>query len=135
MTEAVWIYGATGVGKSHHAFEGYDPATHYIWSHDKGWWDGYNGHPIVIMNDYRGEIAYNNLLKLIDRWPEKVSRRGREPTQFLAKKVIITSSLSPSDVYKNRMEEDKLEQLLRRCEVIHMKEKEEEQQFVVESFD
>jgi hypothetical protein len=33
------------------------------------------------------------------------------------------------------MEEDKLEQLLRRCEVIHMKEKEEEQQFVVESFD
>ena len=29
MTEGVWLWGGTGTGKSHRAFEGYTPETHY----------------------------------------------------------------------------------------------------------
>lgn len=118
MTLGIWYYGETGSGKSHKAFEGYDPKTHYVLPNDNGWWDGYCGQEIVIINDFRGEIKYNELLQMVDKWPYVVKRRGREPAPFLAKKVIITSSLEPSKIYRHRDEEDKLEQLLRRFEII-----------------
>lgn len=120
MTKCVWYWGPTGTGKSHKAFEGYSPETHYVWTDDKGWWDGYVGQATVIMNDFRGSVPYNQLLQLIDKYPHKVSWRSRESVPFLAKKIIITSSLPPDMVYKKRMEEDSLDQLLRRCEVVHM---------------
>lgn len=118
MTKGFWYWGPTHSGKSHIAFEGYDSSTHYLWKDDKGWQDGYIGQEIVIINDFRGSIAYNELLTLIDKWPTFIPRRGREPAPFLAKKVIITSSLPPHRVYKNRDIEDSLEQLLRRFEII-----------------
>lgn len=117
MTKCDWIYGTTGTGKSEEAFTGYDPNTHYLWSDDKGWWDGYKGQEVVIMNDFRGEIPYNFMLQLVDKWPVNVRRRNREPVPFTSKKIIITSSLKPDEIYHNRNDEDKIEQLLRRITI------------------
>lgn len=117
MTKGVWYWGSTGVGKSHIAFQNFHPSTHYVLPNDKGWWDAYTQQDTVIINDFRGEIKYNELLQLVDKWPYSVKRRGREPMPFTSKLVIITSSLPPCDIYKNRLEEDSLEQLLRRFEV------------------
>lgn len=123
MTKGVWIYGETGSGKSHYAYEGFNPETHYNYPNDNGWWDGYTGQEIVIINEFRGEITYRELLSLCDKYPHSVRRRGREPVPFLAKKIIITSALSPKSVYCNLSEKDSLEQLLRRFEVIKMEQK------------
>lgn len=118
MTTAEWLHGPTGVGKSHRAFDGYSPATHYLWKlDDKEWQDGYVGQSVVIINDFRGEIKYNTLLNLIDKWPYEVSRRYLGPIQFLARHIILTSSMTPEQVYHNRVAEDKIEQLLRRVRV------------------
>lgn len=120
MTEGIWYYGRTGVGKSHITFEGFNPDTHYNVPNDKGWWDGYRQQEVVILNDFRGDIAYNELLQLVDKFPYNVRRRGREPMPFTSKKVIITSSLHPSEVYKNRNEKDSIEQLYRRFRVVEL---------------
>ena len=120
MTTCAWYWGPTGVGKSHVAFAGFAPSTHYVWKDDKGWQDGYRQQDTVIINDFRGKIPYNELLQLVDKWPYDVSRRGRAPMPFTSKHVIITSSLPPDQVYKHRDEEDKLDQLLRRISVIEM---------------
>lgn len=121
MTEGVWYWGRTGVGKSHKAFEGFTPETHYVVrTDDKGWWDGYTQQETVIINDFRGHIPYDSLLRLIDKWPEYVPRRGREPMPFTSKRVIITSSLKPEDVYNRRNDNDCIEQLLRRITVIEL---------------
>lgn len=64
----------------------------------------------------------NELLMMIDKHPNYfVRRRGREPLPFTSKKVIITSSMSPEEVYHNLAENDKLEQLLRRIKVYNLK--------------
>lgn len=121
QTEGLWLYGKTGTGKSTRAYEGFDESTHYVWKlSDKDWQDGYRGQEIVIIDDFRGEIKYSELLKMLDKWPHSVSRRGMCPHPFLAKKVIITSLLHPSEVYRNLRENDSLV-LMRRLEVVELK--------------
>lgn len=123
MTKGIWLWGKTGVGKSHQAFSNFDPDTHYVlpiseWRKGGGWCDGYTGQETVIINDFRGEISYNELLTMVDKYPYQVRRRGREPAPFLAKTVIITSSLEPSDVYCRQVHKrDSLSQLERRFEI------------------
>lgn len=122
MTQMKWYWGKTGVGKSHKVYENYDPATTYVLEvADNGWWDGYDGEPIVIINEFRGQIEYAQLLDLTDKWPKKVKRRNQEPTPFMAKEIRITSCMPPEDVYHRQVEKkDSIDQLLRRCEVIHL---------------
>ena len=118
MTTCEWIYGTSGTRESEYAFKDYNPDTHYIWKDDRGWWDGYEGQETVIINDLRGQISYGKLLTLIDKYPETVRRRGREPTPFLAKHVIITSPLRPEEVYhKIYKEENSLAQLYKRITI------------------
>lgn len=123
MTTGIWYYGPTETGKSHRAFENFHPDTHYVWKNDNGWWDGYKGQETVIINDFRGEISYNTLLQMIDKWPYYVNRRNKAPMPFLSKKVIITSSLPPEIIYCRRELEDNIEQLLRRIDVVHIRNK------------
>lgn len=120
MTQGIWLHGETGGGKSHAAFKDFHPDTHYVWPNDGKWWDSYKQQEVVIINDFRGEIPYNTLLQLLDKWPMNVARRNREPMPFLSKKIIITSSLPPHAVYNRRQEEDNIAQLLRRIEVIEL---------------
>lgn len=118
MTKGLWIFGTTGTGKSKMAFENYNPATHYVWKYDGGWQDGYAQQDTVIIDEFRGQIPYNELLSLIDIQPNcTVRRRGREPLPFVSKMVIITSSLHPREVYRNLAVNDSLDQLLRRIEL------------------
>lgn len=125
MTEGVWLYGPTGVGKSHTAFEGFNPQTHYVLEMtDNGWWDGYAGQEIVILNEFRGQIPFGRLLDLVDKWPVKVPRRGREPVPFLARKVIVTSCKHPRDIYAHVLSAtESLDQLTRRFDIRHMEKR------------
>lgn len=129
MTSGVWYFGETGVGKSHRAFQGFSTDTHYVFPNDGGWWDGYIGQEVVIINEFRGSIAYGELLDLVDKWPKTVKRRNREPVPFLAKKVIITSSLPPEGVFHALAEKDSLAQIYRRFEVIRICAKNLEQKW------
>lgn len=121
MTKGYWIYGETGKGKSHKVFENYHPDTHYVLNlRDNGWWEKYKGQENVIINDFRGEIIYNDLLQLIDKWPYDVKKRNVGSIPFISKNVYITSSLRPEEVYHNRNEKDSIKQLLRRIEIIKL---------------
>lgn len=123
MTEGVWYHGPTGTGKSHTAFEGFDEATHYVKCLDDAWWDGYTGQEIVILNDFRGQISYSELLQLVDKYPHRVKQRCKEPVPFLAKKLIVTSSLHPRELYNKLKCEDSIDQLLRRFECVGLFDK------------
>lgn len=122
MTKGIWYYGESGTGKSHKAFENYNPKTHYVLNvQDNGWWDGYNQQETVIINDFRGQIPYDQMLNLVDKFPYTVPRRNREPIPFISKVVIVTSPLRPEEVYNKRHANDNILQLSRRFDVIEMK--------------
>ena len=107
-----WVYGGTGTGKSHYAFSHEDA---YVYPYDNGWWDSYKQQDVVIFDEFRGQIPFNELLRIVDIHPNySVRRRCREPMPFISKKVIITSALPPWEVYKNLDQGDSLAQLYRR---------------------
>jgi len=114
MTQGEWIYGATGVGKSEYAFA--NPC--YVYPYDNGWWDGYAQQDIVVIDEFRGQLPFNELLRMVDKHPNYfVRRRCREPMPFVSKKVIITSSMPPWEVFKKLDESDSLHQLYRRFKI------------------
>lgn len=120
MTEGIWLWGPTAAGKSHAAWNEYIIGEEYEWRDDRGWWDGYRGEETVLINEFRGGIPYSELLSLCDKWPHKVSRRNREPYPFTSKRIVITSSEPPNEVYKNLSMHDSLDQLKRRFKIIYM---------------
>lgn len=121
MPQCFWLWGKTDVGKSHIAFEGYTPQTHYVWKNDNGWQDGYRQQQYCIINEFRGEIPYRELLQLIDKWPHFLRRRNREPMPFTSPRIIITSPMPPEMVYCQQVTKvDSIDQLLRRLVVIEL---------------
>jgi len=119
MTEGIWYTGPSGAGKSHICFEGFDPATHYVKNLAEEWWDGYKGQETVILNEFRGQIPFAELLDLMDKWPKNVKWRCRESVPFLAKRILISSIKEPEQVYVNQSGEP-WEQFHRRCRVVHL---------------
>lgn len=118
MTLGIWYFGNTGCGKSHKAFENFNTNTHYVWKYDNNWNDGYEQQDTVIIDEFRGQMPMNNLLTMVDKHPNcYVSRRNREPLPFISKKVIVTSSMEPKDIWTKLAEEDKLDQLYRRFKI------------------
>lgn len=121
MTQGIWLFGRTGVGKSfmlRRLETIFGPA--YIFSKDKGWHDLYRGQDIIACDDYRGHIDYDDLLKYVDTYQIMLSRRGRPPIPITSKIFFITSPLRPEEVYHHRNVNDKIEQLHRRFIVLEL---------------
>lgn len=130
MTEGIWYYGKTGVGKSHKALAGRAKGSYYNYKNDHGWWDGYKQQPTVIINEFReGLISLRELLLLIDKWDHEVNRRHSEPMPFTSNLVIITSALHPYQIFTNNIGDvDNIDQLLRRITVVKLSK--ENDQFI-----
>ena len=110
-----WYFGKAGSGKTQQAEidlgEGYYPAMDNL-----KWWEGYDGHENVLIDEFReNKLPYDQLLRLLDRYPYRVETKGAS-RQFLAKKIIITSQYHPSTMYRTLGED--MAQLLRRIDVI-----------------
>lgn len=111
----VWIYGPTGTGKTMTAREmSQDP---WVSMDSLEWWEGYDAHKHVIIDDFRASYCrFVTLLRILDRYPCKVPNKGGS-RQLLAEQMIITSVYSPAKVYSSSVAED-MEQLMRRIDII-----------------
>lgn len=112
-TETIAIYGPTGTGKSVFCHENFPDA---FWKTKGNWWDGYTNQKVVIIDEFYGWLAYDFLLRLLDRYPLKVEVKGSFG-QFDSQLVIITSNKGPSEWYQMK----NIDALLRRLDHVWVK--------------
>lgn len=114
LTEVYWYWGPTGTGKTRTAVE---QAGERYWISGKNlkWFEGYDAHEHVIIDDFRRDFCtFHELLRILDRYEYRVEIKGSS-RQFLAKKIWITSCFAPEKVYETR---EDIQQLLRRINFI-----------------
>jgi len=92
--EVYW--GPTGCGKSRTVFDKYPYA---YWKPAGPWWDGYDGHETVVLDEFYGsQLVHTELLRLLDRYPYSVPVKGGF-IPFSSRRVIFTSNAHPRDWY------------------------------------
>lgn len=97
--ECTVLYGPTGTGKSHRAFQEAGE-TAYIKNPNVKWWDGYRGEENVIIDEFAGLIEITYMLRWIDKYPCMVENKGGA-LPLSATKFWITSNKHPSEWYPN----------------------------------
>lgn len=88
------IYGRPGSGKTRLAYE-FDGGLYACVSSKLQWFDGYDGHPTVLFDDFvGGDVCASFVLRLLDVYPLQVPIKGG----FIVWKprtIFITSNLTP----------------------------------------
>jgi len=79
-------------------------------------WDGYRQHENVVIDEFRGGIDIAHLLRWFDRYPVCVEIKG-SAVVLNAKKIWITSNLSPDEWYPG-LDEDTRNALRRRFRLV-----------------
>ncbi len=116
LLEVRWFWGDSGVGKSLQALceaEAAFPQDVYHKKENSKWWDGYDGHKAVIIDDFRGSwwcLTY--MLALLDRYPFRLEVKGGY-RQMRAERIYVTSIKHPRECYCH-IEEEPAKQLKRR---------------------
>ena len=113
-----WLHGATGTDKSRIANAICTDA--YFKSPDSRWFDGYDGHRVVVVNDLRkSTFSFSYLLDLLDRYPIMVETKGGM-APMLSCMFIITCSKSPTALWDEiaGVANENVGQLHRRCDHI-----------------
>lgn len=116
-----WIYGPAGTGKTRFIYDKFNVNEIYNWSFHNDFIINYKGEKCCLIDDFRGEIKYNLLLKILDRYPLTLNEKGNpDGIEFNSKYIFITSPLKPNEIYYNLASNDSLAQLYRRIEILHI---------------
>lgn len=97
--QTIVLIGDTGKGKTKWVFDRYEASGLWVSAvgarKDAIWFDGYHGDACAVIDDFRGAIAYEDILKLTDPWiNHRVPVKGGF-TIWQPDVVIITSNLDP----------------------------------------
>jgi len=114
--EVIVFWGKPGTGKSRKAWEeaginAYPKIPTSIY------WDGYQGHEHVVIDEFRGRIGIEHILRWFDRYPVIIECKFGAVV-FKAKKIWVTSNIDPRNWYTD-LDADTLGALMRRLRITH----------------
>lgn len=116
VRESFLYWGSTGLGKSRDAWAraGLDA---YAKSPTSKFWDGYRGQSHVVVDEFRGGISIEHILRWLDRYPVLVEVKGSS-VPLLAEKIWFTSNI-PIDLWYPTTDKETVAALKRRIKVTH----------------
>nr|UBJ25945.1 replication-associated protein [Giant panda circovirus 6] len=110
------ICGPPGCGKTKYVFEKVGGDLARVYMKPRGlWWDGYCGQEVVCLDDFYGWVTFDELLRILDRYPLKVPIKGSY-VDFVSREVYITSNSTPDQWYSSENIHGRLEALYRRID-------------------
>lgn len=114
--EIRWYYGPPGAGKSYAALKWLGEDVHVASRTTSKFWDGYDAHKGVLIDDFRPKWCdFVELLGILDEGPYAVEVKGSS-RQLVATKIAITCPYTPEELYACHAEN--LEQLTGRISAI-----------------
>lgn len=120
MPNVIVLWGETGTGKTRDAYTKFWPdEPYYVWKPSNGnWWDGYDGQKKVIIDEFRGQMTWSDILGLLDRNEFRAPFKGGF-VNIQADKFVITSPFPPHKWYKDDDRYDRFKQLERRIKSVY----------------
>lgn len=112
-----FLYGLTGIGKSRAVWEAHPRL--YNKSCDAGWFDGYDGEPVILLDEYSGELTLRCLLMLLDRYPVQMPYKGGFHCLNTVEQIFITSNTRPNAWYRWCGREAQYSALARRIHFVY----------------
>ncbi len=96
--------GATGTGKTRSVTDEWNTAGHRwytppISQQGSSWWDGYDSHTHVLLDEWEGKITLSNLLRILDIYPLQLPCKGGH-VWFRPHFITITSNMHPIEWYE-----------------------------------
>ncbi len=125
-----WHVGASGSGKTYYYYELCKEHTeekiYMATDFENGGFDFYieqGAPPILFLDEFKGNMKYNQLLTILDKYSKTQTHCRYTNTYNLWTTCIITSIFPPDEVYSfmveaDKRERDKIDQLLRRLDLI-----------------
>ncbi len=103
--QVILHYGATGLGKTRKVMDAHlEDESFYVapLSNSTLWYDTYDGHETVLIDDFAGAASHMSLvalLRLLDIYPLMVPVKGSH-TWWRPKTIYVTTNILPCDWYK-----------------------------------
>lgn len=109
---SILCFGSTATGKTrwakNYAIKKYGEDDYYITGSNRDLFAGYRGQSIIIIDELRPDVInYGELLKLLDPFNfENVAGSRYHDKAIIAKEIIITGPLSPTEFYVKVINDD-----------------------------
>lgn len=90
------LWGPPGCGKTRAVTELAGPDAYWLPkpNSNRAFWDGYDGHDTVVIDEFYGWLPRDFMQRLCDRYPLNVETKGGT-VAFVAKQIFITSNARP----------------------------------------
>lgn len=128
-----WHVGKSGTGKTFYIGSVIDEVgeddVYMVSDYDVGYLDRYCGEPVLVLDEFKGQIRYSSLLSMLQGYKQQFHARYTN-VYGLWTRVIITSVFPPEQLYQKMVDSsrnvDTFEQLRRRINkvVYHYKDEE-----------
>lgn len=122
--EVTVIYGDPGTGKTRSVYDSNDLEDIFSMEGEYKWFDGYEGQPVVLFDEFCCQFKLSFLLQLLDRYPIRVAVKGGF-VNWTPTKIYITSNSSPEAWYHQCLPVQRAALLRRIGRIIKLEEHED----------